>query len=131
MQLDDRPIRNARRNADGSIDLELNHPEWGWIPFTASPVDLEIHGRVIYARAVRGEAGPVAPYEPPPPPSDEELAAQVRAERNRRLAQTDWTQLPDVPQATRERWAEYRQALRDITLQDGFPAAVQWPEPPN
>lgn len=125
--ISERPIRGARLNPDGTIDLEVNHPEFGWIPFTAAPTDVEPHGRVLYARAVQGEAGAITEYAPP----DAELAAQVRVERDQRLAQTDWTQLPDVPQATRERWAEYRQALRDITLQDGFPAAVQWPEPPN
>src|SRR5690625_665490 len=51
------------------IDLELNHPEFGWIPFTASPDDTEQHGRDIYAAAISGEYGPIAPYvEPDPEP---------------------------------------------------------------
>ena len=41
---------------------------------------------------------------------------ELRQLRNRRLEETDWTQNPDVPEATRERWREYRQALRDITV---------------
>lgn len=54
----------------------------------------------------------------------------VRAERDRRLAATDWTQLPDVPLATKEMWANYRQALRDVTLQPD-PFNIVWPTAPQ
>ena len=64
------------------------------------------------------------------PRTPETEGARVRAERDRRLQETDWTQLPDVPLATKEAWAAYRQALRDITEQPGFPFDVVWPEPP-
>lgn len=50
--------------------------------------------------------------------------------RNGLLAASDWTQLPDVPLATKEAWATYRQALRDITDQPGYPLEVVWPTPP-
>ena len=50
----------------------------------------------------------------------------VRADRDRRLQATDWTQLPDVPLATKEAWATYRQALRDVTLQPD-PFNIVWP----
>lgn len=53
----------------------------------------------------------------------------VRAERDRRLVACDWTQLPDVPLATKEVWAVYRQALRDITEQED-PFNIQWPTLP-
>lgn len=62
--------------------------------------------------------------------SDSE-AANVRWKRDALLAKSDWTQLPDVPLATKEAWAAYRQALRDITEQPGFPFDVVWPEPPQ
>lgn len=51
----------------------------------------------------------------------------VRSDRDRRLARSDWTQLPDVPLATKEAWASYRQALRDITLQPD-PFHIVWPQ---
>lgn len=57
-------------------------------------------------------------------------AVGVRAKRDALLAQSDWTQLPDVPIADNEAWAVYRQALRDITEQPGFPTDVVWPEAP-
>lgn len=59
-------IRNATYNRFGTIDCEIEHPQFGWIPFTASPADPEEHGRAIYAEAIKGD---VAPYvEPPAPP---------------------------------------------------------------
>lgn len=52
----------------------------------------------------------------------------VRAERNAKLAASDWTQLPDTP-VDAAAWATYRQALRDITDQED-PFNILWPEQP-
>jgi hypothetical protein len=57
-------------------------------------------------------------------------AAQIRSQRNQLLTTSDWTQVLDAP-IDRTAWAAYRQALRDITSQEGFPASVQWPNDPN
>lgn len=54
----------------------------------------------------------------------------IREERNRRLQATDWTQLADIPQATKELWEPYRQALRDVTLQPDL-FNIVWPTPPQ
>ena len=54
----------------------------------------------------------------------------VRAKRQSLLTASDWTQLPDVPLETKAAWATYRQALRDITDQAGFPFDVVWPVAP-
>lgn len=60
-------FRNAVFNRAGTIDCEVEHPVYGWIPFTASPDDPEEHGREIYARALEADPAPyVAPPEPPP-----------------------------------------------------------------
>lgn len=63
----------------------------------------------------------------------EEVATQVRAERDRRLAETDWYMMPDYPAdpETLEVVKNYRKALRDITLQSGFPRDVEWPVMPK
>lgn len=53
----------------------------------------------------------------------------IRQERNRLLAESDWTQLPDAT-ANKEAWQEYRQALRDIT-EGGNPLNVAWPAAPS
>lgn len=52
------------------------------------------------------------------------------ATRNKLLAVSDWTQLPDVPAATSELWKPYRQALRDITAQPEYPININWPTLP-
>jgi len=77
-----------------------------------------------------------------PQPTDTEIEAEVdrliaqqpakeaRAERNRLLAETDWTQVADSP-VDAEAWASYRQALRDIPQQAGFPTDVTWPTKPS
>lgn len=60
-------------------------------------------------------------------------AQEVRGERNLRIAQSDWTQLIDSPFSndTNGVWQAYRQALRDVPQQDGFPWDVTWPTPPS
>lgn len=63
----------------------------------------------------------------------EKARAPVRArqQRNALLAETDWTQAVDVPQAIKDKWAPYRQALRDVPQQAGFPDNIQWPSKPE
>lgn len=100
-------------------------------------------GRADYRTQYRSADGRVEYLPPRPSPhhqfdygagrwvGDEGAAwAAVRAQRDVRIAATDWTQLPDVPLGTREAWAAYRQALRDITLQ-GDPFAIAWPVAPG
>lgn len=60
-----------------------------------------------------------------------ELTATAMAKRSQLLAQCDWTQLPDVPLATKTAWVVYRQALRDISLQAGYPQTIAWPVQPT
>jgi hypothetical protein len=59
------------------------------------------------------------------------LEAKAKERRNRLLVASDWTQLPDVPLATKTAWATYRQELRDITAQSGYPTEIIWPTPPQ
>lgn len=54
-------------------------------------------------------------------------AVEVREARDLLIAATDWTQLSDVPQAIKDKWAPYRKALRDVPQQAGFPFSVVWP----
>ena len=57
----------------------------------------------------------------------------IRSQRGLLLDQTDFTQIPDYPASDAEHnfWINYRQALRDIPLQSGFPWQVEWPEFPS
>lgn len=57
-------------------------------------------------------------------------AESQRQKRDTLLQQSDWTQLPDAPINNKEAWATYRQILRDITTQSGFPESLIWPTKP-
>lgn len=71
-----------------------------------------------------------APYLADPFFSSEQLAKIARDRRDMELGKTDWTQLSDVPQAVKEVWSVYRQALRDVPQQAGFPHNITWPDKP-
>jgi hypothetical protein len=60
---------------------------------------------------------------------DAEQAKSVRATRGEKLADSDWTQVADAP-VDKAVWATYRQALRDVTAQSGFPWTITWPDAP-
>ena len=64
-----------------------------------------------------------------PSPNTELEAAEARAQRNALLSASDWTQLSDAP-VDQIAWANYRQALRGLTDQEGFPLSITWPEKP-
>jgi hypothetical protein len=77
----------------------------------------DLHGKIY-------EGGTLVPD----PMLPERKAKRIRMERDKRLSSCDWTVLPDV--TTDSVWLDYRQALRDITEQSGFPDTVVWPEEP-
>ena len=61
---------------------------------------------------------------------EEANASAIRSERNEKLSASDWTQVADAP-VDKAAWATYRQALRDITTQAGFPDTITWPVKPE
>lgn len=68
-----------------------------------------------------------------PAPTTEEIAAQVRAKRDALIAETDYLMMSDYPISDEDKALveTYRQALRDIPEQEGFPSEVQWPVAPQ
>lgn len=72
-------------------------------------------------------------YNPEDEMSDEAIAQRIRNERNSLIAQTDFYVQPDYPSTPEglEAVKAYRQALRDITEQKGFPRNIEWPEVPD
>jgi len=61
--------------------------------------------------------------------ADERVATEIRTERDAKLTSCDWTQVIDAP-VDQAAWAIYRQALRDLPSQEGFPNEVTWPTEP-
>lgn len=70
----------------------------------------------------------LAPY---PEPTVDELSKIMRDHRNNLLKNSDWTQMPDIPHTTKDLWQPYRQALRDVPQQLGFPDNIVWPTQPQ
>ena len=62
--------------------------------------------------------------------TDGAIITLAREQRDLLLQQSDWTQVPDAP-VNATSWATYRQALRDVPTQSGFPSSVNWPTRPT
>lgn len=107
------------------LDLQVR-PEGSetFVPYCAM-VCGEQQATDLFNRAVAGEFGEVAPV------SAARYEVKVRGQRDVLLQASDWSQLPDVPQGLKDQWAAYRQALRDIPSQSGFPFNVTWPTSPT
>ena len=90
--------------------------------------------RVYNLSTGRVEVSELAHTEPTADEIAEELsekAGEVRAKRNRLLADTDHMMLPDSPHKDDKSLVAYRQALRDLSEQEGFPITVAWPTKPE
>jgi len=62
--------------------------------------------------------------------TDAAQATSVRQQRDDKLSKCDWTQVADAP-VDKAAWATYRQALRDLPKEAGFPWTIIWPTEPN
>jgi len=86
-----------------------------------------LEGQALGQRIVADEDGTPTLGEQVQPAATE---VSARRQRDALLAASDWTQGRDVPESISQRWAGYRQALREIPEQSGFPTEVDWPEAP-
>lgn len=68
-------IRNAKAIADGVIDVEVNHPDFGWVPFTAVEGSDDPVVSEVWAQIQNGEAGEVAPADPVVTPVPQTITA--------------------------------------------------------
>tara|TARA_B100000795_G_scaffold261854_1_gene239056 strand:+ start:689 stop:1102 length:414 start_codon:yes stop_codon:yes gene_type:complete len=130
-------VRNAASlQADNlRMDVEINHPDYGWIPYTLDPADTDM---TISNDAVMALIG--SDFTAYVAPTAEELAtaaaAQVRSQRDQLLLEVDavagnalrWAALSSDKQAE---WATYRTALLDVPQQAGFPNTITWPATPE
>lgn len=131
--------RNAKYiNDSGWIDCEINHSEYGWIPYTLDPNDTDMTINNNDLLAIMNANGDVAAYVPPTAAEvDAQLAAAIRLERDTRLQQevdpivSNPLRWADMTEAKQTEWANYRTALLDITNQASFPTSVTWPTKPT
>ena len=130
-------VRNAQsmNAANTIIDVEINHPQYGWIPYLLTDYDTDT---TIDNDAVMALIGTdFTAYVPPTQAElDAATAASVRADRDVRLTEVDaiagnalrWADLTSAKQAE---WSTYRQALLDVPQQAGFPTDITWPTKPS
>ena len=130
-------VRNAASLQSDNLrmDVDINHPVHGWIPYTVDPADTDT---TIDNAAVMALIG--TDFTAYVPPTQEELdaqaAAQVRGERDQRLISevdpivTNPLRWADLTAAEQAEWTQYRTDLLNITDQAGFPNTVTWPTKP-
>jgi hypothetical protein len=120
------------------IDCEVDFDDLDdvFVTFTANPLDTgNPSSKQIFDECVAGDYGVVAEYVPYVP-TQEELAAQVRAQRDALLQKLDsivgnplrWASFTTEQQTA---WANYRQALLDVPQQAGFPNTINWATKPE
>ena len=130
--------RNSKILENGWIDCEIEHPIYGWIPFTCSPDDTGAEFDVKKLHATMKKDKKTRPYTPPTQEELDKIASRrVKEIRDLKL-QTEvdpvvmnslrWN---DLNQEQQNLWTNYRRALLDITLQKGYPHNIVWPEKPN
>lgn len=124
-------------NDSGWIDCEIEHEDFGWIPYTLDPADTDMTINNDDLLAAMEAAGDVAAYVPPTQAElDAMLSEQLREKRDGLLLEVDafvsnplrWATLSAENQDV---WAAYRQALLDVPQQAGFPNDVVWPVKPQ
>ena len=131
-------VRNAQSlNAENTrFEVEINHPEHGWIPYGLTPddTDMTVDNSVLLGLIGSDYAAYVAPTQAE---LDAELAANLRGQRDQKLAEEvdpivtnplRWAELTDAKQAE---WTQYRTDLLNLPAQAGFPDTVTWPTKPT
>ena len=129
--------RNAvsLNEANNYLDVEINHPEAGWIPYTLSPEDLDMTVNNNDLLDLIGDD-----FTPFVPPTQEEIDAEkaknVRGERDFLLSEnvdpivSNSLRWADMSVTAQNAWVQYRQDLLNISEQSGFPHNVVWPTNP-
>ena len=131
-------VRNAQslNDTNTKMDVEINHPNYSWIPYTLNPADTDttINNDEVMALIGTDFAAYVAPTQAE---LDASAVAQVRSKRNNILATVvdplvsnplRWADLTPDKQAE---WSQYRTDLLGVPQQAGFPNTITWPTKPE
>ena len=129
-------VRNAASLQSDNLrmDVEINHPDYGWLPYTVDPSDTDttIDNDEVMALIGDNFTAYVAPTQAE---LDAALAVEVRADRDARLLEVDaiagnalrWA---DLSVGKQGEWSDYRQGLLSVPQQVGFPNQINWPAKP-
>jgi hypothetical protein len=137
MSIEITEVRNAKFiTPNGDIDMEINHPEYGWIGYTLSidDTDTEIDNANLKQLAEDSTGGIAALDQNE---WEQKLSVLIRMQRNYILKEfvdpivtnsLRWSELTNTQQ---QQWTNYRRLLLDITSQSDFPHSVSWPTKPE
>jgi len=130
-------VRNAASLQSDNLrmDIEINHPDYGWIPYTLDPADTDttIDNTAVMALIGSNFTAYVAPTQAE---LDEATAAQVRGERDNILVTvvdplvSNPLRWADLTTAKQTEWSQYRTDLLGVAQQAGFPNNITWPTEP-
>ena len=131
-------VRNAAslQSDNARMDVEINHPQHGWIPYTVDPADTDttIDNAEVMALIATDFTAYVAPTQEE---IDAATAGQVRAERDRILTTvvdplvSNPLRWADLTEAKQTEWSQYRTDLLNVPQQSGFPNTITWPTEPS
>jgi hypothetical protein len=129
------PIWSNAEHTAINCEVDFDDLKEEFVPFSASLTDSYAHTKQIFNECVEGKWGSIAEFVPYVP-TQEELAAQVRGQRDDLLQQLDsivgnplrWASFSTDQQT---KLANYRQALLDVPQQTGFPDVVNFPVKPT
>jgi hypothetical protein len=131
-------VRNAASLQSDNLrmDVEINHPDYGWILYTIDPADTDMTIDNDAVMALIGDD--FAAYVPPTQAElDAAAAAQVRADRDNRLVTevdpivSNALRWADLTAAKQAEWTQYRTDLLNVPDQAGFPHDITWPTKPD
>ena len=131
-------VRNARSTnaSNTAMIVEINHPQFGWIPYGLDPADTDttIDNDAVMALIGTDFTAYVAPTQEE---IDAATAGQVRAERDRILTTvvdplvSNPLRWADLTEAKQTEWSQYRTDLLNVPQQSGFPNTITWPTEPS
>lgn len=131
-------VRNAAslQSDNACMDVEINHPDYGWIPYTldTSDTDMTINNDEVMALIGTDFAAYVAPTQAE---LDADVAANIRRKRDNILATvvdplvSNPLRWADLTSDKQSQWSQYRTDLLNVPAQAGFPTDVTWPVEPS
>ena len=128
-------VRNAQSmNAENTqFDLEINHPDYGWIPYALTPwdTDMTIDNTALLS-LIGTDFAPFSQVD-----HDARVAAFVRDQRDGKLSSevdpivTNPLRWADLTTEKQNEWTQYRTDLLNVPQQAGFPNTINWPTKPE
>ena len=131
-------VRNAQslQPDNARMYVEINHPDYGWIPYTIDP---SVNNPSFDYAALLSLIG--SDFTPYVAPTQEELDAieanRVRHDRDERLTievdpiVSNFLRWADLTTEKQNEWTQYRTDLLNVPQQAGFPNTINWPTKPE